>query len=512
MAAALARRAAGAVVVVLPHAGEVDAFCDDLALFTGAEVERLPAWESDAGERVLHDEIFGERLRLLKRLPKKVSGTFSDRAGAAQIPASPEKVPDTFFGRGVIATSIQALIQPVPSWEEIAAATRRVTAGESLDLGELTRWLAERGCHGTSAVELPGEFSQRGGILDVFPPDAVNPLRIELWGDEVESIRTFDVATQRSLQTLTATELTVLAPGGRHRTHFSSYLPGGSWFMLVEPSDLEEEGRHYHRRLERPEDFFATSTTLKELYQFPTVTASGIPAGSYEATAHLQFESVEQFSGDVSRVRGELDAAASGQQVYLVCETEAEAERLGDVFRETRLAAEGRLKFVRGRLASGFRVLSPSLEGRGQGRDIDTPPSGDAAAKLSGRESLPYPLPSREGDGVVLISAAELFHRTELARPSSRFSGRAIDSFLQLREGDLVVHLAHGIGRVSRDRALGEGDGRRGAPRTRVRRGDADLCSHEQDRTGAEVRRRAQGQAGAGEDWRRQLAAAEEGG
>ncbi len=350
-AAALARRAPGAVVVVLPHAGEVDAFCDDLALFTDAEIKSLPAWESDAGERVLEDETFGQRLRLLKQLDRR----------------------DGFVG--VIATSIQALLQPVPSPDEIAAATRRVAAGEALDVGELTRWLAERGCRSTTAVEMPGEFSQRGGILDVFPPEALNPLRIELWGDDVESILTFDVATQRSLETLDAADLTVLPPQGRHRTHFSSYLPAGSWFMLVEPADLDEEGRHYHRRLERPEDFFATSTTITELYKFPTVTASGVPAGSYETTAHLQFESVEQFSGDVGRVRGELDAATAGQQVYLVCETEAEVQRLAEVFGETQLASEGRLRFVRGRLASGFRMVDRA---------------------------------------VVLISASELFHRTEL--------------------------------------------------------------------------------------------------
>ena len=89
-----------------------------------------------------------------------------------------------------------------------------------------TRWLAERGCHGTTAVELPGEFSLRGGILDVFPPDALDPLRIELFDDEVESIRTFDVATQRSLETLDAADVTVLA-AERQVPHALHQLPAG---------------------------------------------------------------------------------------------------------------------------------------------------------------------------------------------------------------------------------------------------------------------------------------------
>ncbi len=398
VAAALARRCPGTVVVVLPHLGEIDALADDLGLFTDGSVARLPAWESDSGERLLHDEVFSERTRLLK----KVLGTPSTAGREAATAGRP----------AIVVTSIQALMQPLPSREEIAAATRRVGVGERVDVDELTRWLAARGCHGTTAVELPGEFSLRGGILDVFSPDAEHPVRIELFGDEVESIRTFDAATQRSLQTLETVDVTLLAPNARQRTHFAHYLPAESWFMLVEPADLDEEGKHFHRRLERPADCFSVSLTLGECFKFPSVTAAGVPSGSYETTAHLQFESVEQFSGDVTRVRGELEAAATGQDVLLVCETEAEADRLGEVFRDTRLASDGRLHFVRGRLTSGFRILR-------QG-----------------------------GPGAVLISAAELFHRTaELARPSSRFSGRAIDSFLQLREGDLVVHLAHGIGR-----------------------------------------------------------------
>lgn len=384
VAAALELKCPGTLVVVLPHAGEIDPFCDDLTLFTETAAGPFPAWESDAGERVLHDEIFGQRLRLLKRLA-------DDEA----------KLP-------IVVTAIQSLLQPAPSQENLAAATRPVKVGEPLDLPAFTTWLAKQGCTGASAVELPGEFSVRGGILDVFAPDALHPLRIELFGDEVESIRTFDVATQRSLESLGLAQVTMLAPGAKSRTHFASYLPNGSWVMLIEPSELAEEGEYYHRRLEQPEEFFATKLALKELYKFPSVTASGVPSGSYETTAHLQFESVEQFSGDVGKVRGELEAAAVGQEVFLVCDAAEEAQRLAEVFSETQLAADDRLHFVTGRLGAGFRMV--------------------------GRHAM-------------LISAAELFHRQELARRSQRQTGRAIDSFLDLREGDLVVHLAHGIGR-----------------------------------------------------------------
>ncbi len=393
-AAALKRSCPGSLVIVLPHARDIDSFCDDLALFTETPTAQFPAWESDAGERVLHDEIYGQRLRVLKReYLKRGHSTFLQEK---------QNVPF------LIVTSIQSLMQPVPSADDLTAATRSIGVGDALDTEAFTRWLVEQGCASTTAIELPGEFSLRGGIFDVFSPEAENPVRIELFGDEVESIRSFDVATQRSITSLETVDITVLQPNRADRTHFTSYLPPDSWFLLVEPNELDEEGRFYHQRLENPSDFFATNLTLKEIYKFPSVTASGVPAGSYDTTAHLQFESIERFSGDINRVREELDTSAADQQVYLIADTEAEVERLSELFAETKLMTEGRLQFVLGRLANGFRSVS---------------------------------------EQVVLISTAELFQREEISRPSLRKTGRAIDSFLQLNEGDLVVHLAHGIGR-----------------------------------------------------------------
>ena len=87
----------------------------------------------------------------------------------------------------------------MPGRDALAEATREIRVGGTLDEQEFTKWLVARGGHATTAVELPGEFSLRGGILDIFPPDAEDPVRIELFGSDVESIRRFDVATQRSL-------------------------------------------------------------------------------------------------------------------------------------------------------------------------------------------------------------------------------------------------------------------------------------------------------------------------
>jgi transcription-repair coupling factor (superfamily II helicase) len=383
VAASLAQHAPGPLVVVLAHGDDIDTFCDELALFSPATPEPFPPWESSSRERVLVDESFGQRIKLLKRL------------GEADPPR-------------VVVTSIQALQQTVPARTTMARQTRRLARGVEVDVEAWLAWLVENGFHATSAVELPGEFSNRGGILDIFAPDWQQPVRVEFFGDEVESIRRFEVATQRSLATLESVEVTALDPSNNDREHFTGYLPAGSWFALVEPADLEEEGRHFLERLERPQDAHGISPTLKQIYQFASITLASIPAGSMETTCHLRIESVERFSGDISKVRDELDAASGGQDVYIVSPTGAEIERLEQIFGPTQLSAAGRLHFRLGQLKAGFRLVT---------------------------------------DRVAIVSGGELFHRTDLHRGARRKLGRVIDSFLELREGDYVVHLSHGIGR-----------------------------------------------------------------
>ncbi len=399
IAASLARHASNPIIVVCAHMDDIDDFCDDLALFTSIAPEKFPAWESEDRDsaRGLPDEIAGERLRLLKRL------------GQTDAPR-------------LIVTSIQSLLQPVPARDAIARATRRVCRGQQLDVQEFLEWLVRGGFQNTTAVELPGEFSRRGGILDVFAPDWFEPVRIELFGDEVESLRRFEAATQRSLENLDEIDITIAAREERDREHFAGFLPEGSWFYLVEPGDIEEEARRYLERLERPQDAHSYASTQRQITRFPSVTAASVSIGSLETTCHLPVETVERFSGDIAKVRDELDAAMGGgspQDVFIVCQTDAECDRLREVFGPTRLAQAGKLHFTRGRLKAGFRLVP---------------------------------------DRIALVSGSELFHRADLNRPTRRRLGRAIDSFLELREGDYVVHLSHGIGRYRGLQLLEKGD------------------------------------------------------
>src|SRR6185436_15773763 len=102
----------------------------------------------------------------------------------------------------VIVTSLAALLQPVPSRDELRRSTRSLKVGAELDPEELLRWLVEQRFERVMGIELPGEFSMHGGILDVFPHADSDPLRIEFFGDEIESIRRFEVESQRRVADL----------------------------------------------------------------------------------------------------------------------------------------------------------------------------------------------------------------------------------------------------------------------------------------------------------------------
>jgi transcription-repair coupling factor (superfamily II helicase) len=183
LAAALAEEAPGPLLVVTPRSADLDELCDDLALFSPQAAEVFPAWETTPDERLARDETYGERLRMLKQLCRSrlPSGNSPADKGPARQAAhtgsgeGPARQAEPTTAPKLIVTSIQGLLQPVPSIESVAANTRYLRVGERIDLDELRRWLVEHKFHHTSAVELPGEFSSRGGILDLFAPDWIGP-------------------------------------------------------------------------------------------------------------------------------------------------------------------------------------------------------------------------------------------------------------------------------------------------------------------------------------------------
>ena len=155
VAAALAAQDLAPIVIVCPRADDADDFADDFQFFSPLVPERFPARGSAPGDRVVHDEIFGDRVRLLKLL------------GRSEPP-------------GLVLASIQSLIEPVPEPALLESQTRTLEVGQQIEIQALARWLVENGYHNTTSVELPGEFAVRGGIVDIFAPDWYHPVRAEI--------------------------------------------------------------------------------------------------------------------------------------------------------------------------------------------------------------------------------------------------------------------------------------------------------------------------------------------
>ncbi|MDO8632507.1 MAG: hypothetical protein Q7R41_18650, partial [Phycisphaerales bacterium] len=195
---------------ITAHLEEADDVRDDMELFLGRPCELLPAWEALPGEGAGSTEIQAERLRLcahlvsrgLEPVRPRHDGSVSqksDRSARAESRSSQGNPPAQ-----VIVAPIQALMQPVPAPDALLRNTLRLVVGGASEGGTemspdaLTAWAVDRDFARLELVESPGDIARRGDIVDLFAPGEAAPYRIQFDGDAIESIRRFDVSTQRS--------------------------------------------------------------------------------------------------------------------------------------------------------------------------------------------------------------------------------------------------------------------------------------------------------------------------
>jgi transcription-repair coupling factor (superfamily II helicase) len=165
---------------VLLHVARDDArmarLAEALAFFAPhAEKLRFPAWDCLPYDRTSpNPELVSERVATLARLLEPASG------------------------QRIVLTTVNALVQRVPPRGVFLGASRSLAAGETIEPEQLARFLEANGYNRTGTVMEPGEYAMRGGIIDLFPAGRGDPVRLDLFGDTIESIRRFDVTTQRS--------------------------------------------------------------------------------------------------------------------------------------------------------------------------------------------------------------------------------------------------------------------------------------------------------------------------
>jgi transcription-repair coupling factor (superfamily II helicase) len=174
----IARARRAPVLFVARDGARGSAFGDALAFFAPEiEIVRFPAWDCLPYDRSGPSAgVAARRMETLARLARGL---------AAAQPV-------------IIVTTAAALMQRLPPRAAVSAAGWAARVGEDVDVADLERYFAVNGYHRASTVSERGEFAIRGGVIDVFPPGSPEPLRLDLFGDTLESIRAFDRETQRS--------------------------------------------------------------------------------------------------------------------------------------------------------------------------------------------------------------------------------------------------------------------------------------------------------------------------
>ncbi|MBZ5597534.1 MAG: transcription-repair coupling factor [Acidobacteriia bacterium] len=409
----------------------------------------------------------------------------------------------------IVVSPITATALRLRAAEYYADLARIVRRSDSLDTDLLLRHLNTVGYNSTDVVEMPGEYALRGGILDVYSPEADRPLRIEFFGDEVESIRKFDPGTQRSsnpvdealLLPLTETPVSEDLLGAIHarlsgkritgseevieqavRSGGVTVFPGWEFYAPVaggdrslfdllpnavvladEPDSLRQEFDRMWARIEeahersevgnlvRPTDlYFPPENWWKKLATIPgaEIEHLGIERGEQnESSATFHSQPTPRFHGSVPAMLEEVKKQiAEGKRVLLAVPHTGEVERLADIFSE---------------YAVSFRLGSRTRGGESYA---------DETAYFAGEVLTTTLAKAYVPDGVVLPAAGltifgsrDLFDESEAVAAQPQRQKSKVSAFLSdfrdLQVGDYVVHVEHGIGQYQGLKEINQGDG-----------------------------------------------------
>ncbi|CAN5682056.1 transcription-repair coupling factor [soil metagenome] len=332
----------------------------------------LPEAEFAAVENILPDpEITAERLALLARVSREA-------------------------GPHLVVTTRAALDQPAPKARALKSAALRLKRGASKGMEPLIASLSKGGYERVAQVTTRGQFAVRGGILDLFSWQAQLPVRAEFFGDDIESLREFDLDTQTSIRNLQAVDI-LLGAADDQTGQVRDYIAKDHLRLAIEP----EAGDGSHILIaeawigsEGEEDYNAA---------FHDADVAEFAVGDFVLVEAKR----AQFGARLAEWK------AQGAQVVLYFQTEGEIERFREIMAATDHALDG-VALLEGTLARGF-----------------TFPAGQ----------------------LVVLSGAELFGRytthgrRRVQRAEKLARNRAQIDFSELTEGDLVVHLEHGVGR-----------------------------------------------------------------
>jgi transcription-repair coupling factor (superfamily II helicase) len=266
------------IVVVTEGVKSQEGFHQDietwLNLTSGAEKRRplyYPAWEILPHEAKLpHADVISERLETLVALANQSHAATGEEQRVAP----------------VVVTSVAALLQRTFTAGDLRARIRTVKVGDRIDPLDLVEWLEDQGYEPEAQVNHKGEIALRGGILDIFPLTSPWPVRVEFFGDDIESVRFFDPITQISNEQISsvtippAGELGILKQavakaetGAEFKmATLLNHLPPQTTFILCEPELISEQARGYAETLPANDPFFVAWEDLLQALETRSFT------------------------------------------------------------------------------------------------------------------------------------------------------------------------------------------------------------------------------------------------
>jgi transcription-repair coupling factor (superfamily II helicase) len=409
----------------------------------------------------------------------------------------------------IIVAPIAATTIRLASTEYYTDLARTLRRGETFDTESLIQHLNTVGYDAADVVEMPGQYALRGGILDVYSPEADRPLRVEFFGDEVESIRKFDPATQRSsspvdealLLPLTETPVREDLLGAIHvrlsgkriagneevieraiRSGGVTVFPGWEFYapvaresrslfeLLPNAVVLTDERDNLHQELDRtwtrieeahersgvgnlvkPSDlYFPPDDWWRMLAALPGAELEHLEiTRSEDAESTVQFPSqpTPRFHGSVPAMLEEVQKlVADGKSVLFAAPNTGEVERLADIFTEYNVS---------------FRLGSRTRGGESYA-DETAYFAGDLQSATLVKSYLPEGVILPEAN-LAIFGARDLFDESELvaSRPQRQKSkvSAFLSDFRDLQVGDYVVHVEHGIAQYQGLKEINQGDG-----------------------------------------------------
>ena len=406
------------IVIVTENLKAQESFQQDLETWLGESPQFYPAWEILPHEDKLpHADVISDRLQTLVSLSENSKSKTKNSK--------------------LIVTSVTALLQKTFPPGEIQERTRTFEHGSKIAPLDLIEFLEEQGYEPEAQVSQRGEIALRGGIVDIFSPTSPWPVRLDFFGDELESLREFDPLTQVSRGEITsvtlppAGELGILKQRQNQKplATLLDYLPRETVFLLCDSDSLAVHADGYEQQVPKGDAFFISwPDFLIELNRRGNAAVEFSEEAEIDETG-LQFETLDAFRPLAERAPEPQIAEAQRREffqqlhrwlrqdffVHVFCNNEGERQRFEEIWQEHGFGVEEKLVIQIGSLARGFIC--------------------DAAK-------------------IVVVTDAEIFGRYKIQRPRRQKNSHAqaarsaldID-FTDLEEGDLVVHLQHGIGR-----------------------------------------------------------------